>query len=192
MSELTAYDKLAVLMVIEEKIFRICEPLRGLKGKPLNSDAYDNVRRAEKELRKAQPDLILDISIRGHCDETPHYMVDKMMEKEFPSDAMADSESDCIFIYCNSAIKNEVLAFLRSNFGDIHVNAEKNRNILVQGLGNWDDAIAWVNQRGLQEHVRIDEKIRKAILKRFDALIREKKEKFDAKVAELNELREKI
>lgn len=173
---ISAYDRLAIIMAIEERIYRSCEPLREHGGEHVDFYPYERQKKEVlAELRKDDPNKLLDVSIRGYCDETSHSVVDRMVSKKFKKGLIADSESDAIYIDCSSAIKDKVLAFLRSSFGDeltVYVKPVKKSDHVIDGLSNWDDAIAWVKKRGLQQYVFIEGEIVTRISVAYENLIR--------------------
>lgn len=79
--QLSAYDRVAVLMAIEEKIFRACEPLRE-QGGPLSDGVRDGLKKAVAQLGKEDPGKLLSVLIRGACDSLSHDVIDKRVEKK--------------------------------------------------------------------------------------------------------------
>lgn len=183
--QLSAYDRVAILMAIEEKIFRACEPLRE-QGGPLGDGVRDSLEEAVAQLGKEDPAKLLSVLIRGACDSLSHDVIDRRVEKKFGAKVAADSEGDSIFIYCSEDVKDEVLSFLRSSFEDIEVEAEgRDDHPLIAGLSTWDDALKWVEEHGLEEHAVIDPEVALAISARYDLLIQKKRKKHEEEIEAL-------
>lgn len=184
--QLSAYDRVAVLMAIEEKIFRACELLRGQSdAAPLNTGMREKLKEAKDQLLKESPNLVLNHLIRGHSDTVDHGHIDKKVTKKFGDSVIADSESDSIFIYCTGTAKDRVLAYVRK-FKDTEVDLmERDEDPMIAGLSTWDDAQRWVEQSGLQDHVVVDEPIKAEINRRIDLLIDRKMKKCNDAIAEM-------
>lgn len=184
--QLSAYDRVAVLMAIEEKIFRACEPLRGQReGAPLNTGMREKLKEAKDQLLKESPNLVLNHLIRGYSGTVDHGHIDEKVTKKFGDSVIADSEWDAIFIYCTGTAKDRVLAYVRK-FNNTEADLmERDEDPMIAGLSTWDDAQRWVEQSGLQDHVVVDEPIKAEIKRRIDLLIDRKMKQCNDVIAEM-------
>lgn len=101
MKQLTPYDRIAILMAIDDKIYRLCEPLRnGADTSPLARDVVKAqekaMGKAKSELLASDPDKLLIVELSGEYDSgdddyRDHGYVDEFVNQKFPEDAETDS-----------------------------------------------------------------------------------------------------
>lgn len=202
--ELTPYDRIAILMGIDERIYRLCEPLRnGADTSPLARDVVKAqekaMGKAKSELLASDPDKLLIVELSGEYDSgdddyRDHGYVDEFVNQKFPEDAETDSEGDCIHIYCNGKVKDDMIAAVKKKFKGISLNVRtiKAEEATVMGLSNWHDAQKWIEQNTLQDHVVVPAGMVSALRERYDALIAQKIQQAQREIADLQKMQAEL
>jgi hypothetical protein len=105
-----------------------------------------------REMRDGGDTSVMDLSISGYSDRTPHRDIDKDLKMKFGSRVSVDSESGQFFAYCNNSVENEVHDFLTETYPDLDFNIKKrnSKDLLVSNIYNWGAAQRFCEENGIE------------------------------------------